>query len=214
MAERIHEGGPVLHSGVPLSEASAAVLMIHGRGASAESILSLSQYFPVPGVAFVAPQAAGNTWYPHSFLQPLAANEPFLSSALNTVAELLSHVEAQGIAREKIVLMGFSQGACLASEFAARHATRFGGVVAYSGGLIGPDGTPRDYAGSFAGTVAFFGCSDVDFHIPKERVIESAAVYEKLGAAVTMRLYPGMGHTINDEEIDWAHTLLKTLVVS
>ncbi|MBW4435649.1 MAG: alpha/beta hydrolase [Pleurocapsa minor GSE-CHR-MK-17-07R] len=212
MADRIHEGGQILVSGVPLEQAQAAVIMVHGRGASARDILSLSQYFPVPGVSFLAPQAAGHAWYPYSFLQPLASNEPFLSSALNTLSELLAHVEAQGIARDKIVLLGFSQGACLASEFAARNASRFGGVVAFSGGLIGPDGTPRDYAGSLAGTPAFFGCSDVDFHIPKERVIESAEVYQKLGADTTMRLYPGMDHTVNDEELAWAQTLLQSLV--
>jgi predicted esterase len=199
-----HDGRALTFSGTPLSEASAAVLMLHGRGDSARGILSLADVLETAGVAYAAPEADGNTWYPHSFLTPLERNEPQLSSALKAVQDALSELEAAGIARENIVLLGFSQGACLALESAARNATCYGGVIALSGGLIGPDGAPRDYDGSLSGTPVFLGCSDVDAHIPEARVRESAEVMERLGGAVDLRIYPGMGHTVNQDEIDAA----------
>jgi predicted esterase len=161
-----------------------------------------------PGIAYLAPQAANNTWYPYPFTQPLQRNEPWLSSALARVGEMLARIEQAGIPAERTYLLGFSQGACLSLEYAARHARRYGGVFGLSGGLIGPDGTPRDYAGSLDDTTVFLGCSDVDFHIAKERVLESAEVFRRLGAAVTVRLYPGMGHTINDDEIAFVRQIL------
>ena len=176
------------------------MILVHGRGASAADIMSVAAEVLVPGVAYLAPQAAGSAWYPYPFTAPLEANEPYLSSALEVLSSLLSRVETT-IPDEKIVLLGFSQGACLALEFAVRNARRYGGVVGLSGGLIGPDGTPRDYPGDFQRTPVFLGCSDVDPHIKKERVVEAREVFERMGAEVTMRLYPGMGHTVNADEI-------------
>ncbi len=195
-------------TGEELARARGAIVLIHGRGASAEDILGLVGELDTTGLALVAPQAPGGAWYPQSFLQPLERNEPWLSAALGTVGALVARLDEAGIGPERIVLLGFSQGACLATEWAARNARRYGGVVALSGGLIGPDGTPRDYAGSLNGTPVFLGCSDMDFHIPKERVTESAAVLGALGAAVDMRLYPGMGHTVNEDELAAAQAIL------
>ncbi len=196
-----HAAQAVLHAGTALDQAPAVVLMIHGRGASAEDILGLASEFGRADLAYLAPQAAGGTWYPQRFIAPLAANEPWLSSALARIETLRKYAEDAGIPAERTILLGFSQGACLALEYAARNARRYGGIVGLSGGLIGPDDTPRDYAGSLAGTPVFLGCSDIDFHIPKERVLESADVLRRLGANVDARLYPGMGHTINDDEL-------------
>jgi predicted esterase len=188
------------------------MLMLHGRGASAEDILSVANEFEQPGFTYLAPEAAGNTWYPNRFLVPLAENEPWLSSALAFVAEVFAEIINAGIPREKIMLLGFSQGACLTLEFAARNAHRYGGVVGLSGALIGPQGTPRDYPGSLAGTPVFLGCSDVDFHVPKEYVQQTAEVMEHLGGEVTLRLYPNMGHTINQDEIDSVRRMMQTIL--
>jgi predicted esterase len=196
-----HGGQPVRMMGEPLATARAALFKVHGRGATAEDILSLTEELDGPRFAYLAPQAAGHQWYPNSFLAPIASNEPGLSSGLAVLAALLEQIAAAGIPPERTLLLGFSQGACLTLEFVARHARRYGGVAGLSGGLIGPDGTPRDYAGSLAGTPVFLGCSDMDFHIPKERVEESAVVLRRLGGLVTARLYPQMGHTINMDEI-------------
>jgi predicted esterase len=196
-----HQGRPVLAAGASLDQAQAAMILIHGRGATAESILDLAAAVNRTGFAYLAPQAAGNTWYPNSFLAPIAGNEPGLSSGLAVIDDLLAHVAEAGLPPERTILLGFSQGACLTLEYVARHVRRYGGVAGLSGGLIGPDGTPRDYAGSLAGTPIFLGCSDVDFHIPRERVEESAVVLRRLGGSVTARLYPNMGHTINMDEI-------------
>jgi len=209
-----HGGQPVLTAGAPAAQARAAVLMVHGRGASAPDILTLAAEFDTPDVAYWAPQAAGNVWYPYRFMEPIASNEPWLTSALGRVATVLGQIAAAGVPPEKTVLLGFSQGACLASEFAARHAQRYGGVVGLSGGLIGPDGTPRDYAGSLAGTPVLLGCSDRDPHIPAARVEHSAAVLGKLGGAVTLRLYPNMGHTVNHDEVRYIRALLAELVAT
>ena len=206
-----HKGQPVLGAGVPLDKAQAAMIMIHGRGASAEDILSLAQYFDHPGFAYIAPQAAGQTWYPYPFMTPLANNEPYLSSALSVVAGLLTYLAEHGIGPERTILLGFSQGACLSTEFAARNARRYGGIAGLSGGLIGPEGTPRDYAGSLDNTPVFLGCSDVDFHIPKERVLETAAVLRRLKGDVTDRLYRGMGHTTNDDEIAFVQSMMNAV---
>ena len=186
--------------------------MVHGRGARAEDILSLASEFDQPGFAYLAPQAAGNTWYPNRFLAPLEENEPWLSSALGFVRNVLDEIINAGIPHERIIVFGFSQGACLTLEFAARNARRYGGVVGLSGALIGPDDTPRDYPGSLAGTPIFLGCSDVDFHVPRERVEESAQVLRRLGADVTERLYPNMDHTVNQEEIDFVRGMMEKLV--
>jgi len=197
-----HRGQPVVSRGVELRAARAAMLMVHGRGATADSILTLADLLDAPGFAFLAPQAAGNTWYPNRFLEPLASNEPWLSSALTRLEETLGTIAAAGVPADRTILLGFSQGACLALEFVARHARRYAGAAGLSGGLIGPDNTPRDYPGSLDRTPVFLGCSDIDPHIPAPRVAHTAEVLTRLGAAVTAKIYKGMGHTINDDELD------------
>ncbi len=182
--------------------------MLHGRGASAEDILTLADQFSARDVAYLAPQAESGTWYPYSFLAPLPQNEPWLGSALRVVAGLVQELAQQGVPTERLAVMGFSQGACLALEFAARHARRYAAVVAFTGGLIGPTGTPRHYAGAFDGTPIFVGCSDVDPHVPLERVRESTAVLRRMGAIVDERIYPHMAHTINADELAVVDALL------
>ena len=165
-----------------------------------------------PGCAYLAPQAAGYAWYPNSFLAPIASNEPGLSSGLAVIASLLEKLAEAGIPPERTILLGFSQGACLSLEFAARNARRYGGLAGLSGGLIGPDGTPRDYPGSLDGTPVFLGCSDVDPHVPKKRVELSAEVLQRLGGNVTTRLYPRMGHTVNRDEIRQVQDMMSALI--
>lgn len=184
------------------------MILVHGRGDSAAGILGLADAFDAPDVAWVAPQAAGNTWYPYTFLAPIEHNEPGISSGLRVIDDLLTGLAADGVPAERVVLMGFSQGACLAQEYAARHAMRYHAIVGLSGGLIGPPGTPRDYEGSFDETPVFIGCSDIDPHIPLERVHESAIVFRQMGASVDERIYPRLGHTVNDDEIAAVQALL------
>jgi predicted esterase len=198
----------VLRIGRPLAEADAAMILVHGRGATAASILELGQALYRPEMAYLAPQAAANTWYPYSFLAPMEQNQPGLDSALQAVDDVVAHVTAAGIPAERIFLAGFSQGACLASEYVARHARRYAGLLAFSGGLIGPPGTPREYAGNLNGTPVFLGCSDVDPHIPLARVEETARVLAGLGGVVDKQIYPGMAHTINDDELARADQLI------
>ncbi len=209
-----HQGQPIYTTGKPLQEARGALILVHGRGATAQSILTLAAELPYPDLAYLAPQAAENTWYPYSFLMPLARNEPYLTSALRQVAAVLAQVAAAGIPAERVILGGFSQGACLATEFVARNAQRYGGLLTFSGGLIGPPETPRDYAGSLAGTPVFLGCSDIDAHIPKERVLESAEVLRGLAAQVTAKLYSNMGHTINEDELQHARQIINDLLAA
>jgi predicted esterase len=204
-----HAGQPVLRQGPTLDKARLAVILVHGRGGSAEDMLGIADELRAQDVAYLAPQAAGHTWYPHSFLVPLEQNEPGLSSALGMLADLVDTMAAEGMGAERVAFLGFSQGACLSLEFAARHARRYAAVIGLSGGLIGPPGTPRNYTGSFLGMPAFLGCSDIDPHIPVERVHESANVYRQLGAMVDERIYPGMGHTINRDELDAVRALLS-----
>ncbi|HEX2643868.1 MAG TPA: alpha/beta hydrolase [Thermoanaerobaculia bacterium] len=211
--QHIHGDQPVVAAGRPLADASAAMILVHGRGASAESILTLADELDRPDLAYLAPQAAGSTWYDYSFLAPLDQNEPGLSSALARLGELVEHIESEGVPAERIVLLGFSQGACLSLEFAARNPRRYGGVVALSGGLIGPPGTPRDYPGSLAETPVFLGCSDRDPHIPLQRVKESTQVLQGMGADVTERIYPALGHMVNDDELDFIRELLAKFPV-
>ncbi len=203
-----HATQPILHAGAALESAPMAMIMIHGRGASAEDILGLSQEFNRPDIAYLAPQAANNTWYPQRFIAPLESNEPWLSSALARIATLIDHVVQAGIPHERIVLLGFSQGACLTLEYAARNARRYAGVIGLSGGLIGPDDTVRDYPGSLADTPVFLGCSDIDAHIPLPLVLGAAEVLKRIGGEVETRIYPGMGHTINQDEIAYVRGIL------
>jgi predicted esterase len=197
-----HAGNPIATAGAPLERAAGAVILIHGRNAAPRNILDLARALDRPHFAYLAPGAAGSTWYPHSFMAPTEANQPGLSSGLAVVGALVEQLGEAGFPRKKVLLLGFSQGACLTSEFAVRNPGRYGGVIAYSGGLIGPPGTAWDTsAGSFGGTPVFLGCSDVDPHVPLERLEESARVFEEMGARVTKRIYPGMGHLVNDDEI-------------
>lgn len=203
-----HGGQPVVMGGAPLDSAEGGLIAIHGRGAGAEDIMALAKEVAPRGVTILAPQAAGNTWYPYRFLEPTERNEPYLSSALRIIADLIARLGEQGVASERVALLGFSQGACLVLEFAARHAQRYAGVIGFSGGLIGPPGTSFDFPGSLEATPVFIGSSDVDPHIPRERVEESAATLRRLGATVDARLYPGMDHTVNRDELEAARAML------
>jgi len=206
-----HQGQPVRTAGAALKEARAAMVMIHGRGGRAEDILTLVPMLDREDFVYLAPQAADNTWYPYSFLAPIHQNEPGITSGMQVIRDLLDEIAAAGIPAERTMLLGFSQGACLSLEFSARHARRYGGIACLSGGLIGPDGTPRDYPGSMDATPVFLGCSDVDPHIPKERVELSAKVMGELGADVTMRIYPGLGHVVNEDEREQVRSMMAAI---
>lgn len=207
-----HAGQPVVTAGKPLSETSAAVIMVHGRGAGPENILDLVPRLDRPDVAYLAPAAANRTWYPYSFMAEIEKNEPYLTSALSVLAALVNEVEQAGIRRDRIVMLGFSQGACLTTEYAIRNASPGGGIIAFSGGAIGPPGTTWNESRRFDGTPMFFGCSDIDAHVPEVRVRESAAVCERMGATVTTRIYPGMGHLVNDDEMLQARRILDGVI--
>jgi predicted esterase len=206
-----HAGQPIRSTGPPLSPTAVVAILVHGRNAGPENILDLADQFARPGVTYLAPSAAGRTWYPFSFLAPRGRNEPFLSSALAAIGRLTDDVLAQGVLPERIAIAGFSQGACLATEFVYRRTDRLGALIAFSGGLIGPPGTAWERTASFDDRPAFFGCSDVDAHVPRARVDESAGVFSTLGARVTLRLYPGMGHVVNDDEIAHARVILDEI---
>lgn len=208
----VHSGAIRAAAGTPLERARAAVVMVHGRGDTAAGILGLASAFDAPGTAFVAPQATHNVWYPYPFTAPLEHNQPWLDAALGAIGEVVATVTGAGVPLGRLVLLGFSQGACLASEYAARHPGRYGGVVALSGGLFGPELDESRYPGDLAGTPAFFGCSDVDPHIPSVRVDESAALFRARGAAVEQRTYLGFGHSVNQDEVDWVAALLESLL--
>ncbi len=203
-----HQDASVRHFGKPLSEAAGAVILLHGRGGSADDILSLARELYLPELAYLAPQAAGNSWYPNSFLVPIAQNEPWLASALRKVEATLETANRAGISADRIVMAGFSQGACLATEFVARHPRRYAGLIAFTGGLIGPLGADLTHTGDLAGTPAFFGSGDPDPHVPWQRVEQSARILAEMGAAVTSRRYPNLPHTISGEEIDIAKNLI------
>ena len=207
-ADDPHAGQPILSRGRVLAGARLVAILLHGRGASAEDILSLAAQIRAREVAYLAPQAAGGTWYPYSFLSPIRQNEPGITSGLRVIEGLIDQAARRGLPSNRVALMGFSQGACLSLEFAARHAQRFAAVIGLSGGLIGPPGTPRAYPGSMEGTPVFLGCSDIDPHVPLERVHETADVFRRLGASVDERIYPRMGHTVNRDELDAIDALL------
>lgn len=207
-----HAGQPVQRAGPAPQEADATLVLLHGRGGTAEGMLPLHDQIGLPTLAALAPQAAGYAWYPRTFLDPLEANQPLLDSALRRLDSVVAELLAGGIPSDRIALLGFSQGACLALEFIARHPRRYGAVMGLTGALIGPPGTPRDYAGSLAGTPVFLGTSDPDAHIPLARVLETAAVLRRMGAQVELRRYPGMPHTVNQDEIDACRALLEPLV--
>ena len=210
--EAPEHGARVLQAGAPLAEATAAMILAHGRGASAEDIMLLAGELEMPGFAYLAPQAAGNTWYPYPYSAPTTANEPWLSAALATLERISTLVQEASVPPERLVLLGFSQGACLTLEFAARNARRYGGVVGLSGALIGPPDSPRDYPGSLEGTPVFLGCSDVDPHISAGDVRSAAEVLRRLGGDVTASLYPGMGHEVNQDELEHVRAVMRPLV--
>ena len=207
-----HQDRPVRMAGAPLESARALVLLVHGRGASAESMLALAAELDRPEVAFAAPQASGFTWYPQSFLAPIDSNEPGLSSGLDALGEVLEAASRAGVPAERQILLGFSQGACLASEYAARSPRRYGGVAALTGGLVGPEVERERYRGSMACTPVLLASSDPDPHVPWPRVEESAAVFEALGARVDLRRYPGMAHTVNREEIELVRAMMDRVL--
>lgn len=206
-----HANTPLLTAGPSPEKAPATLLCLHGRGASAHDILSLYHALQLDTLAALAPQAAGNTWYPNSFLAPIDSNQPSLDSALQRIAAIVDDLLARGIPSRKIALLGFSQGACLTCELAARNPRRYAALIAFTGGLIGPPGTPRNYPGSLDGTPIFLGTSDPDPHVPFARVQETADTFTRMGAQVDLRRYPGMPHTINQEELDAARSLLQDL---
>jgi phospholipase/carboxylesterase/glyoxalase family protein len=206
-----HGGLPVISIGPAPGAGDGVVIMIHGRGAGPQNILSLVPALARPSFTYLAPTAADATWYPNTFMNPFEDNEPKLSSALRSVSRLVDEVVAFGVSPDRIVLLGFSQGACLAGEYACRHPRRYGGVAMLSGGLIGPPGTQWNTPGHFHGTPVFLGCSDRDSHIPKARVHESAEVFRRMGARVTEHLYPNMGHLVSDEEVVEVRALLDNL---
>lgn len=211
-ADGPHQGQPLATAGADLNGADAAVVLAHGRGATARGILGLAGEFDVGGVAYLAPQAARNEWYPNSFLAPVESNEPGRSSGLQALDDAVGRAVEAGIPHERIVLGGFSQGACLATEYVARNPRRYGGVVAFSGGLIGESVDPDDFEGDLDGTPCFLGCSDSDPHIPVERVRATAAVLDRLNGDVETRIYEGMGHGVNDDEREYVRGMVADLI--
>jgi predicted esterase len=207
----LHAGRPILHAGVLLEQARVAMLLVHGRGGSADDIISLAGPLQAPDVAYFAPQAANNTWYPNRFIAPVATNEPWLTYALELLGALLGHIADGGVPPERTILLGFSQGACLTVEYAARNPQRYGGVAVLSGALIENGDAPREYAGSLAGTPLFLGCNEIDPHIPSGRVERSAEILTNLDAAATLRFYPGAGHTIYDDEIEAVRAMIDAV---
>ena len=212
MTDGPHQGQQLVTAGTPLAEAEAAMVLVHGRGATARSIVQMGQEVHREGVALLAPQAARNTWYPNSFLAPVEQNEPGRSSGLAAIDDAVERAAGAGIDRERVLLLGFSQGACLASEYVARNPRRYGGLAALSGGLIGESVDPTSYEGDIEGTPVFVGCSDVDPHIPLERVEATAEAFERLQGDVDKRIYEGMGHGVNDDELDAVDELVAGLL--
>jgi phospholipase/carboxylesterase len=202
----------IVAAGTPIDQAEKAMIFIHGRGADARGILEIAGHLEIEGFALLAPQATGNTWYPYSFLSPVEMNEPWLSSAIAAIHELIDEVVEAGIRTENIYLLGFSQGACLTLESAARKAQRYGGLIAFTGGLIGEKIDRSKYQGNFEGTPVFIGSGDPDPHIPVSRVNDSTLVLREMGATVTEKIYPGIPHTIIQDEIDWVN--INILAVS
>jgi len=203
----------ILQGGVPIEKAKYAMIMIHGRGADARDIMGLSQHLNLDAFALLAPQATNSTWYPYSFLQPFQQNEPWLSSAIETIHSLIDEVIEKGIPAENIYLLGFSQGACLTLESTARRAVKYGGIIAFTGGLIGDAIHKENYSGDFNNTDIYIGTSDPDPHVPVQRVIDSTKTLREMGAEVTEKIFPGMGHTIIKEEIDWVNNHILPLKV-
>lgn len=198
----------IITAGKDISEAKKVLVLLHGRGANAQDILSLADHFPVGDFSLFAPQATNNSWYPYSFLAPPAQNEPWLSSAIEILSDLLEEIKSKGIASENIYFGGFSQGACLAAEFVTRNAARFGGIILFTGGLIGDKIYAENYKGDFAGTPVFIGTGNPDAHVPVERVNQTAEIMKKMNAEVTVKVYDNKPHSISQDEIEFANKLI------
>lgn len=209
-----HQNQQVATAGVDAEKAEVAMILIHGRGATAQSMLMFADEFQTDDIHYRAIQASGHTWYPRSFMAPKDMNEPGISSGLQAIYDQIRELNDFGVSTDKIILLGFSQGACLTTEFAARHPQKYGAVVGFSGGLIGEQIYPEKYNGSLEQTPVFLGCSDRDPHIPKERVDETEQVFKQLNADVTKRIYEGMGHTVNKDEIQFVGHLIDELLES
>lgn len=209
-----HKNQEVRTLGVGLNQASAAMILMHGRNSTARAILMLAEELSNDAFLYLAPQAAENSWYPYRFMEPIQLNEPWIASGFSVISSLLGQLHQQGIAQDKVILLGFSQGACLVLEYAARHPARFGGIVGLSGGLMGPPGTSWKEEGWMEDTLLFLGCDEHDLHIPRQRVLETAQVFKKLGARVTTRIYPDLGHTVNQDEIHFIQKMMDKLLLS
>lgn len=212
LPDGLHRGLEPLLAGAPLGPGTVALVLVHGRGASPEDMHALWHALALPGTSLIAPRARNATWYPQRFTAPLEANQPWLDSALGAVGDALALAAAHGVPAERTVLGGFSQGACLACEYVARNPRRLGALVGLSGGVIGPDDVPRAATGDLAGTPVFLGCSDIDPHIPRGRVEATRDLLEALGAVVDARIYRGMGHTVNDDEVRAVRALVHALL--
>lgn len=206
-----HQNQPVATTGPKAEAADLAMILVHGRGASAQSMLMFADEFQKENIHYRALQAKRHTWYPRSFMAPKDMNEPGISSGLQAIYDQITELNDLGFSTDKIVLLGFSQGACLTTEFAARHPQKYGAIVGFSGGLIGKQVDPQNYSGSMEQTPVFLGCSDRDPHIPKERVDETEQTFKQLNADVTKRIYEGMGHTVNRDEIEFVKTLIDQI---
>lgn len=212
MTENIHQGQPLIDYGAEIEEANRFVILLHGRGATADSMLPIAEALNLDGSRFVIPQAGLNRWYPQTAFGPLEANEPDLSSALATISNLVETARSNGLTDQQIAFGGFSQGACLACEYVARNAKKYAGLFIFSGALIGPQATPRNYPGSFEDMPVFIGGSDVDPWVSHDLLTDTAAVFERMGARVDFRTYPGMAHTINQDEIERVRTMLANSI--
>lgn len=209
-----HAGQPVLRRGPDPERAAGALLLLHGRGATAAGMLPLSDALGVDRLTVLAPQAAGGSWYPQSFLAPIATNQPYLDSAVRRVAALVAELAGRGVPPERVAILGFSQGACLAAELVARHPRRYGALLALTGGLVGPAGGVRPPEGRLDGTPVFLGAGDPDPHVPFERVRQTAALLGEAGAVVDLRRYPGRGHTVGADELEACRALLRSMVAA
>jgi predicted esterase len=209
-----HSAQPVLTAGAPLADCRAAAILIHGRGRTPDEMIALVDQFAVPGVAYVAPTAADRSWYPQSFLAPIEQNEPFLSDALAVYAEQVAALQAAGVPTQKIVLVGFSQGACLTAEFAFRNPAPYGGIVLFTGGLIGPQGVTWASEGTFAGAPVFIGGADNDPFVPAWRMRETATVFRSLDAEVVEHIYPSSDHLMTKAEIETARAIIAAVAGS
>lgn len=198
----------IIRSGLPLAEAKKAIIMLHGRGASAQSIISLQDELELNGAAILAPQATNNSWYPYSFLVPVEQNQPALDSALQLIDDIVKEIVAAGIPQHEIYFLGFSQGACLALEYTARHAALFGGIMAFTGGLIGAQLNLGNYTGDFGGTPILITTGNPDPHVPLTRVEESAGILKSMNAVITLKVYEGRPHTIQQEELQLANKVI------